>query len=425
MANKKNKNATTRNANQSTAVIRGQGGYYSDRILPIMQQIVPKGTFSRVGSQLGAIGGTALGARAGMPAAGGAAGSQLGRFLGSGVSRLVGFGDYTVASNTLFKEGMAIMPGEAVPSFGVMGAETRVRHREYIGDVLVPSTPSAFTNTSYTINPGNSATFPWLSAIAANYQQYKVNGMIFEFKTLSSDITSGGALGSVILATNYNVLDTAYADKIHMENAQFSVSAKPSCSQIHTIECAPNESATLIKYVRDNSSSSAVSQDARLYDMGKFQLATAGLPGTTGAVLGELWVSYDISLYKPEIVDTVLSSRVVNGGTTSAAAMFGSAPTITGNALSDAATNTLTFNKVGEFLVTVSLTGTTMVAPTVGAGTATASLVVNSPTGTTAIIAVYLVTTIADGQTLILNATGSATLSSSVTRVAAYKNSLA
>nr|WPR18616.1 MAG: capsid protein [Skomarfal virus 9] len=321
---------------------------------------------------------------------------------------------------------MAIMPGEAVPSFGVMGAETRVRHREYLQDIVVPATPTAFTNRSFTINPGNTTTFPWLSTIAGNYQQYKINGMIMEFKTLSSDITAGGALGSVILATNYNVLDTAFADKVHMENAQFSVSAKPSCSQIHTIECAPMESSTLVKYVRDASSSTTASQDARLYDMGLFQLATAGLPGSAGAVLGELWISYDISLYKPEIVDfTGTSARIVNGGTTSTVSLFGSAPVTTGTGIRSVLTNTITFSKVGQFLLSLTVTGTGLVAPTVGAGTTTSSLVVNSSTGTAALIAEYLVNVTAIDQTLILDASGSTTVSSSVSRVAGYLNSLA
>lgn len=422
----KNVNKNKKNS-QTVAVVRGNGNYYTDKIVPVMQQIVPKGTFARGGEYVGGAGGSILGTKYGQASLGRQLGSTAGRLLGNGLSRIVGFGDYTVENNSLFKEGMALAPGEAVPSFGMIGNATRVRHREYLQDIVVPAVAATFTNVPFTINAGSVTTFPWLSALAQNYQQYRIHGMVFEFKTLSSDITAGGPLGSVILATNYDVLDAPYADKIHMENAEFSVSAKPSCSQLHTIECDPSVSTDMMRYIRDDQSSTGASQDARLYDLGKFQIATSGLPGTPGTVLGELWCSYDISLYKPEIVDrNAGSAKVVASGIISTVSLMGSSNTTTSTPgfVISTSVNTVTFTTTGQYELTFVIQGTTVFAMTL-TGTSSPVTLSNSPTGQSVLLQIVRVNITASGQTLILADGGSGAVTANTMRVASYLYSLA
>lgn len=417
---KRNKNKNKNNT--GIARVKGQGGYYTDNVLPVMQKIFPRGTFANFGTGAGGIAANAMAPGSGV------AGAAAGRYLGSQISRILGFGDYTVQSNSLSSVGKAIMPGEAVPDFGIRGNETRVRHREYLHDIVVPASPTAFTNSSYTINAGDSYTFPWLAEVAARYQQYKFNGLIFEFKTLSSDITSGGALGAVVLATNYDVLDSAFEDKIHMENSQYAVSAKPSCSQIHTIECAPNETAQKMLYVRSPGSSTTTSQDARFFDLGKFQLATTGLPGSAGQVLGELWVSYDVSLYKPEIPNTeVLSAKVLSAGSVDkSSALFGTSPALTGNAFT--LDNTvLTFPRTGQFLLQCDFAGTGVATPTFtpSAGATVLSGTNNSSTDNTFASFARPVKITIPNSTLTIDATGSTSLSGTQARCSEYTYALA
>lgn len=422
MPNRKKNQQQKRN---QIAQINGHGGYYTDKFVPVMQQLVPKGTFEAFGKKAGALGGAALGTRAGNPGFGATAGRMAGGFIGNGLSRILGFGDYTVKNNSIFTESMAIAPGESVPAFGMIGQETRVRHREFIQDIVVPATPSAFSNTSFTINAGSSSTFPWLAALASNYQQYKINGMVFEFKTLSSDITAGGALGAVILATNYDVTEAAFADKLHMENSQYAISAKPSQSQIHTIECDPALVQSKLLYVRDgNSVNSGV--DARLSDLGKFQVATVGLPGSAGAVLGELWVSYDISLYKPEIAAVVLGNSGIASKTGTKTDLFSTDASVSGN-IFEVLNNTVTFAGIGQYLVELRLAGTTLVVPT-GSGSAatitpiTTDSLVNS--AATVCTSLFLVKTTVPDQTLVFDASASATVSLVILRVASYTTAL-
>jgi len=101
------RNARRRAAKQRTAQevqrVLGQGGYYTENILPALQKMFPAGTFSRAGSKAGGLVGR-LGAGAIAPplaGAGAGLGSKLGSKLGAGLARLVGFGDYEVANNSL------------------------------------------------------------------------------------------------------------------------------------------------------------------------------------------------------------------------------------------------------------------------------------------------------------------------------------
>jgi len=409
---------TRRKQNVNTPHVQGHGDYYTDTIKPFLAKNVPKGTFRRLGGAAGA----GVGAYTKIPGAS-AIGGAGGGMLGNALSRILGFGDYEVRSNTVSKVGKAVSAGELVPDFGVKGNATRVRHREFIADIVVPGVPTAFNVASYSINAGNALLFPWLSSVAAQYQQYRFEGLVFEFKSLSSDITAGGPLGSVILATNYDVLEAPYLDKVHMENAQYSVSAKPSMSQFHSVECDPEETGQNWFYVRDSSSSLAASNDARFADLGKFQIATAGLPGAPGTVLGELWASYDIVLLKPELVNiNSIGTRILGAGTVTRTAPFGTNPVIAGDTRVNVGPNYLIAMTTGSSLILVVLVGTTIVTPTIAASTVGSALlleqVVNG-TGTAGLF-VFRADVTAIGQTFVLDTSGSATISASVTRIASW-----
>jgi hypothetical protein len=295
MAGKKSKNNVSEQDIQAIRKIVGQGGYYTEKMLPVLRRVFPSGTFSKAG---GFIGGNAAGSvNPGLSNAGSALGARLGQKL----ANVVGFGAYTVNKNSLLKTASVLPEGTEIPQFMNSIHETRIQHREYIGDIVVPSSPNSFVNQSFTINAANSTTFPWLAAVAARYQQYKFNGLIFEFKTLSSDITAGGALGAVIMSTNYDTIKRPFANKLEMENSEYATSAKPSRSQIHAVECDPAMTQSKLLYCADAGNDETLDIDPRFANLGNFQLATVGLPGSAGQVLGELWASYDVSLFKPDL----------------------------------------------------------------------------------------------------------------------------
>lgn len=238
--------------------------------------------------------------------AGGAIGSYLGGPVGGLVgsaagdlfSKITGWGDYRVNKNSI------LVPGTSPPMFknsrsGIHG--TVISHREFITDI-VGST--AFTNRSYPINIGLSSTFPWGAEVGGNYEQYRVLGMVYEFKSTSAtSLTSGTntAMGSVIMATEYNSASPTFLSKAQMENHEFCTSNKPSESFVHAIECAPNQTTIPVLYVRAGSVPTGA--DIRMYDLGNFQLATVGMQNAN--IVGELWCTYEIELIKPALFDSL------------------------------------------------------------------------------------------------------------------------
>lgn len=215
----------------------------------------------------------------------------IGRWLGTGIGSIFGSGDYQMVGQ---QPGYNVLASsKQIPKFSTTHASNIVCHREYLGDI---QGTAGFNNVGYPLNPGMSQTFPWLSTVAQNYQEYKFHGIIFEFRPLITDFVVGGAPGVVIMATNYNADASTYTTKQAMENTEFAVSVKPTNSLIHAIECNPSENPFAIQYVR--SGGVATPQDLKAYDLGNFQFATQSNPTQ---VLGELWVSYCVEFLKPTL----------------------------------------------------------------------------------------------------------------------------
>lgn len=322
------------------------------------------GLLASGGGSLGALAGGALGGPAGA-----AIGKMLGGKLGHIVEHITGFGDYQVSHNSIM-DGM-MQPAQVVNS--VDRGCVIVRHREYIGDI---NSTSAFTLAAYPINPGRSETFPWLSGIAQNFEQYRMRGCLFEFLSTSSDAilasASSAALGTVNMATEYDSLETNFSSKREMLNHEFANSRKPSQSFIHPIECKKSRTAINEQYVRTNAALPA-GADLRLYDLGKFQIATEGMQAATG-VCGELWVTYEVELFKAKYETTYVNDGLSDHFkliTPSQISPLGSSATLTaGSTLGGTVTgtNVYTFpNTVSpgdRFLFTWNITASNSVAIT-------------------------------------------------------------
>lgn len=179
-----------------------------------------------------------------------------------------------------------------------------VSHREYIQDI---SSSVPFIGENFPLNPGMKQTFPWLSQIADNFEEWIPEGIIFEYKTTSSNTVvnttnSNPGLGTVIIATQYNSLNNDFGNKQQMENYENAVSVDPSRSVVHGIECAKNQTPLQPMYVRTGAvaPTATTSNDLRFYDHGKMTIATVGQQ-TNNFVIGELWVSYRIRFLKPRL----------------------------------------------------------------------------------------------------------------------------
>lgn len=178
--------------------------------------------------------------------------------------------------------------------------------REYVSEIygppLVHGQPAPFTIQSFPLNPGLEKTFPWLSQIAANYDEYTLDQLIFTFKSTTTESGNqvNGQVGTVIMATNYNAAAAPFTEKFTMMQYDKANSSRLTESLQHGVECDPALlSGSHGEYVRVNPVVS--NQDLKTYDHGLFQIAIANCTSNlSNQSLGELWVSYTVTLRKPK-----------------------------------------------------------------------------------------------------------------------------
>lgn len=229
------------------------------------------------------------------------AGAMLGRAGAGLLGKVFGLGEYSVKQNTITQ------PNNP-PILSNTTSGTRIQHREYLGDIV---STTGFTVQVYPINPGIGITFPWLSGVAQYFEQYQLWGALVEYKSTSAvalNSTSTG-LGTVIIATEYDVTKPPFQDKRSMENYMYCTTAPPSVSMLHPIECARDVNVLNTLYIRGDQTPASTlnSNDKRFSDLGNINVATIGMPAA-GSVIGELWITYDVELLKPRLAPSISSN---------------------------------------------------------------------------------------------------------------------
>jgi hypothetical protein len=297
------------------------------------------------------------------------------------------------------------------------GAGIRVKHREYVADVVASST--AFEVTKYPLNPGMALTHPWLAALAVLYERYSVRAYRVYYETAKSASTDG----KVMIGIDFDALDNSPPNKQQLLSYKSSVSA--GVWQEAMLQCSMKELIRKDLYVRCGSISSG---DLKTYDFGALYVASQG---ASAATLGELYVEYDIEFSVPQtdISAQALcnSASVASGGTVSKTAIFGDAAVVSGGLDVEAAGSTLTFNRVGEYLLSLRVSGTG--ATTLGAftGTATISAQITQVTNaaSTATIGLWAIQVNNRGETAIVDASTFTTGTASLAELSCFAYSLA
>jgi hypothetical protein len=212
----------------------------------------------------------------------------------------LGWGAYKGARNT-------ILEASPVPTMhSAVDKGVRVVHKEFIGTI---NATVGYTNQRFSINPGVSATFPWLSTVASAFQKYKMNGLIFYFKSTAASMVAStdNSLGAVMGVTQYNPYELEPETMPQFLNISGAMEDKPSRDCIFPLECDRFHSLYPTYFVRAHH----VSDDLAKYDPGVFNLATNGMLGTN--VVGQLWVAYDVTLIQPVPVSVGRNSLYPEG----------------------------------------------------------------------------------------------------------------
>lgn len=161
-----------------------------------------------------------------------------------------------------------------------------ITHKEYIADI---TGSSDFFTSSFSLNPGIAAVFPWLSNIAVNYESYVFKRLEFMFETSVATTTPG----TVMLAVDYDATDAAPLTKQALMS--YAQAQRSSPWQACSYNCRSGDLTKFAKerYVRSGDTTG----DIKTYDVGNLFLSTQGTPAT---VLGELYVAYTIELRTPQ-----------------------------------------------------------------------------------------------------------------------------
>lgn len=232
-------------------------------------------------------------------------GSAIGNWAESGLRSLFGGGDYEevfdsaggfdVEENTIVKP----MSAEQVPLINTVEDGTiHVQHREFLGDISA-TTAAAFA--VYILNPTNIRTFPWLSTLARLFEEWEPCGIVFEtLSTAGNAVSSTNAsLGTVSLATQYNVREMVFVDKTRLLNHFYATSTKTSRNLMHAIECAPLERQNRVFFTGALDGAPSLDDDPRFRNLGLTTVWTQG--SQANYIAAELWITYDIKLMKPRM----------------------------------------------------------------------------------------------------------------------------
>lgn len=178
------------------------------------------------------------------------------------------------------------------PNIRSSGRATTVTHTEFISDISSPG--SNFNTTSFPINPGMAKTFPWLSGMAAGFESYLFKSLKFHYKPICPTSTAG----VVSIAVDYDARDNSPANKQMINSYEGTVSCSVWDSIVHS--CAgPNlRKFGIQRFTRTGAN--PANTDLKTYDIGDLYVASSNTP-VTGTTLGEIWVSYTVDLFTPQM----------------------------------------------------------------------------------------------------------------------------
>jgi len=275
-------------------------------------------------------------------------------------------------------DGISIM--KTVHNSSVIEDTFAVR-REKVANIIGTTSTNLNVNLALYLNPGNSVLFPIFSQIAATYEQFRVNELIFSYETEAYAASGTNvSAGKVILATNYDPSDVQFSSDTQMENYFNSDRGAPFAEIVHDAmggDHALRDEPVKCYFVNSAANTIAPTSDStnnKFYDVGLFQLATQGNASAT-AEIGELYVTYSFTMIRPKQQTPAgqnLPSSHYNGAVqTTANAFVGSTKVAGSNINMTVASNVITFATLGRYnvlLVNVDTTTTTSGAPTLGAG---------------------------------------------------------
>jgi hypothetical protein len=168
---------------------------------------------------------------------------------------------------------------------------------EYIGEVTGASTAANFQTTAYSVNIGQSATFPWGAGVVKNnFEKYQFDYIRFYYKRESSEFATAATTGKVMLSFDSDASDPPPSSKQQVEDTDPHADGMP-CENIQL-----DIPAQMLRRMNDGfyirPAGLPGANDIKTYDVGNLYVSTQGL-GANSATVGELHVRYRVRVFFP------------------------------------------------------------------------------------------------------------------------------
>lgn len=232
------------------------------------------------------------------------------------------------------------------------GESCRIRHREYVRDL---TSPGQFVQQiiAYPINPGLDVLFAWLSQVAQRFETYQFRKLRFCWEPILATAVSGTA----VLGLDYDANDVVPTTKQQIMSFKSSVRAacwQPCCLDADlTID---DRGLSGRKYVRSGLPAGSA-YDLKTYDVGFFiSLTSVGV--TTGSLMGELYVEYDVELFTPQT--NVNPGQLITVNVPTASNLLSPAAPVAGNIAAAIVASGIQFLKSGSWLAAFDLNSSAM-----------------------------------------------------------------
>jgi len=244
-----------------------------------------------------------------------------------------------------------------------------IQEDEFIGAITsgAGGPPTPFNVVGFPLNPGQAATFPWLSKQALQWEHYTFEYLEFYFKREVSEFATAGTAGKVIMSCDYDASDGPPGAKQNMEDTIPHQDCMPSENMKLVLQQRGLHPGGIKKYVRPAGLPGG--SDIKTFDAGNLFVATQAIAAAT-TELGELRVRYKVRFETPILTtnDTAPANNQVSqfvgvAGTpvntaTPTAVAFEQAAGANGatNPLAITVTTAITFTPpVGNYLVSWSV----------------------------------------------------------------------
>lgn len=227
------------------------------------------------------------------------------------------------------KSGVAIAYSDTQSFRQVVKGGTRIRNSEFLSSI---AGSTLFASNEFNINPGLTQVFPWLSGEASKWQQYRFHRLVFRYVPRCPTTTEG----TIILAPEYDVREGPPRTEVEATNTSGAKEDVVWKGLTCPIDIPSAFSVGNRKFIRDG----VVVGNLTTYDTCKFYASTIGMIAGA-AVVGKLWVDYDIEFFVPQTKTGPLRAP------SCVALFYNDAPQSLGSLVNFAEFDTVIYNALG------------------------------------------------------------------------------